>query len=264
MFKGVLDYKISPTQKICLAGIFIAVAAILQKVLAINYIPIIPFLRISLGGPAIIIFSSIMLGPIYGLVVGAASDLFGYVAFDPKTLSFFPQITAIYALLGFSANFIFYLFKNIKNKKIAIVVEAAILLSFLVGITIFISLQNNLQLYGKSYDILLWHKICIPIILFVLFSGLFLSSVLFENKYNKEKLKFSPICISTSCFLIEILVMVIFGTLMKGWAFGFKTYPMILICQIIVLFFNIPFNTWLIILLMKTTNRFYKSNNDSI
>ena len=110
----------------------------------------------------------------------------------------------------------------------------------------------------------LWQKILIPSVLFVLFAGLFVSSFLFQKKYKKDSLPISPICITFCCFLIEILVMVLFGTFMKGWAFGFKTYPMILICQIIVLFINIPLNTWLLILLMRVTGRFYKPEPQTI
>ena len=96
-----LSNRLSLTSKICLAAIFIVLATICQKVVAINYIAVIPFLRISFGGPAIIIFSSILLGPWFGLLVGLGSDVLGYFIFDPKNNAFFPQITAIYALLGF-------------------------------------------------------------------------------------------------------------------------------------------------------------------
>jgi hypothetical protein len=82
--------------------------------------------------------------------------------------------------------------------------------------------------------------------------------ILINKKYKKENLIISPASIFISCFIIEISIMVIFGTLMKALAFGFQTYPMILICQIIVLFINVPLNCWLLILLFRITNRFYK------
>ena len=44
-------------QKIALAAVFISLIAVLQKVVAVNYIPGLPFFRISFGGPALIIFS---------------------------------------------------------------------------------------------------------------------------------------------------------------------------------------------------------------
>ena len=256
IFKGLFGNKISVVQRICLTGLFIAIATILQKVLAINYIPIIPFLRISLGGPAIIIFSSIFLGPIYGMAVGALSDILGYFIFDPKNMSFFPQITAIYLVLGFVSFFIFWLFKNIKNPKVMLIIEGVSFVAIIAAVALYVLLKPNLQLYGNSYSLVLWQKILIPSSLFVLFSALFVSSILFERHFKEETLPMNPINISFSCFVIEVLVMVIFGTLMKGLAFGFATYPMILICQLIVMAVNVPLNTWLITLLLRITNRY--------
>lgn len=76
--------NLSVIQKICLAGLFIALIVILQKVVAINYLAFAPFIRVSFGGPALIIFASILLGPIYGGLIGMASDLLGYLIFDPR------------------------------------------------------------------------------------------------------------------------------------------------------------------------------------
>ncbi len=264
MFRGLFGNKLTVIQRICLAGLFIAITTILQKVLAINYIPIVPFLRISLGGPGLIIFSSIFLGPVYGMCIGAISDVLGYFLLDPKMMGFLPQITAIYFALGLFAFFIFWLFKLIKNDKVMVVIEGVIFVGLLIFVTLYLFLMPNLQLYGSTYTLELWQKILIPSVLFVLLSGLFVSSILFNWKYKKDSLPMSPISISMSCFVTEILVMVLFGTLMKGWAFGFGTYPMILICQIIVLFINVPLNTWLIILLLRITNRFYKDKTESI
>lgn len=264
MEKGFLKTNLTTVQKICFAGIFIAVVTILQKVLAINYIPVVPFLRISLGGPAVIIFSSIFLGPIYGMCIGALSDILGYFLLDPKMMGYLPQITAIYALLGLVPYFIFWLFKLIKNEKVMFIIEGVFFAGLIAGTTTYLFLNDNLQLYGSTYTLALWQKILIPSILLFLFVGLFISSFLFSKKYKKDSLPISPICISFSCFVIEVLIMVLFGTMMKGWAFGFKTYPMILICQVIVLFVNIPLNTWLLILLLRVTNRFYKQVDQSL
>ena len=258
LLNGLFGNKFTTIQKICLSGLFIAIVTILQKVLAINYIPIIPFLRISFGGPALIIFSSIFLGPIYGMCIGAASDVLGYFLLDPKMMGFLPQITAIYFVLGFVSFFVFWLFKKIKNEILMLVIEGGVFLGIITFVSLYLFLNDNLQLYGATYTLLLWQKILISSLMLVLLSGLFVSSILFNKYYKKENLPITPISIMFSCFVIEISVMVIFGSLMKGFAFGFNTYPMILICQLIVMFINIPLNTWLIILLLRITNRFYK------
>ena len=163
-----MNKSISLTSKICLAAIFMVLAVILQKVLAVNYIPIIPFLRISLGGPAMIIFSSILLGPWFGLLVGAGSDILGYFIFDPKNNAFFPQITAIYALLGFASYFVFLFVKKLINEKVIKIVLPTFVGLALVGVILPIWLVPELQLYGSVYQLELWQKISITAGLVVL------------------------------------------------------------------------------------------------
>ena len=257
---GLFKSKLRPVQKICIAGLLVALVMILQKILAINYIPIIPFLRISLGGPALIIFSSIFLGPLYGLFIGVASDVLGYFLLDPKMLGYFPQISAIYGVLGFASFFIFWLFKWIKNDKVMLIIEGGTFLAIIGFLIPFFFLTTNLHLYSSTYVLLMWQKIVISVSLVVLLAGLFVSTILLNRHFKKDTLPMSPVAISFSCFIIEVLVMVMFGTLMKGWAFGFNTYPMILICQLVVLFINVPLNTWLITLFLKLTKRFYENN----
>ena len=243
--------RLSLTSKICLAAIFIVLATICQKVVAINYIAVIPFLRISFGGPAIIIFSSILLGPWFGLLVGLGSDVLGYFIFDPKSNAFFPQITAIYALLGFASFFIFLFVKKLIGEKVIKVVAPSFIVLALAAIVTVIWLAPSLKLYGTTYTLELWQKISITAGLVVLTTILIVFILLYARKNND----INVYQVSFSLLLIEILVMVMFGTLMKGLAFGFATYPVILLCQIIVLFFNIPLNTILISLLSKIIKR---------
>ena len=243
--------QLTLTSKICLAAVLMVLATICQKILAINYIPVIPFLRISFGGPAIIIFSSILLGPWFGLLVGAGSDVLGYFIFDPKNNAFFPQITAIYAFLGF-ASFLVFLFvkKLLKENVIKFVTPSFIGLCF-IAVVITIWIAPSLQLYGSTYVLELWQKISITAGLFVLTAALFTFIFLYARKQKDVNVY----KVSFSLLVIEIVIMVIFGTLMKGLAFGFATYPVILLCQIIVLFVNVPLNTVLITLLTKIVKR---------
>lgn len=255
MLNNVFNYRLKPIQKICLSGLFIALTVILQKVIAINYIPVIPFVRISLGGPALIIFSSIFFGPIYGLVIGAASDILGYLIFDPKTMGFYPQITAIYTLLGLVSFFVFWLFKNIKNEKLCCIIELSSLSLMAIGISLYFILNSQMTLYSTTYQILLWQKITIPIVLFVLTGLLVLFLFLMKKKINAENANMNIWQISMACFVLELTVMVLFGSFMKSLAFNFNFF-IIAICQLVVLFINIPLNTLLISTFMRLTNRF--------
>lgn len=252
-----LRSNLSQVQKITFAGIFISLIIILQKVLAINYIPVVPFLRISLGGCALLIFASILLGPWYGLLIGVAEDLLGYLIFDPKSMSFFPQITAIYGLMGFVSYFIFMLVRQIKNKKVMFVIELTSFVSILTAVTLYLCLNNELNLYSSTYQLELWQKITIPCVLFVLLTLLTICIIFTEKYFQKRKDSqiFNAYQVSFACFIIELFVMIVFGTLMKGFAFGFQTYPVILISQLIVGFINIPLNTFLISYIMIFAKR---------
>jgi len=252
-----LRSNLSHVQKITLAGVLISLIIILQKVLAINYIPVVPFVRVSIGGCALLIFASILLGPWYGLLIGIAEDVLGYLIFDPKSMSFFPQITAIYGLMGFVSYFIFMLVRQIKSKKVMFVVEMATFVGVLTAVTLFLCLNTEVTLYSSTYTIEDWQRIAIPLILFGLLAILTVC-IIFTDRYfknRKDQQLFNAYQVSFACFIIEVTVMILFGTLMKGFAFGFQTYPVILISQLIVGFINIPLNTFLISYIMIFAKR---------
>ena len=252
-----LHSNLSHVQKITLAGVLISLIIILQKVLAINYIPVVPFVRVSIGGCALLIFASILLGPWYGLLIGIAEDVLGYLIFDPKSMSFFPQITAIYGLMGFVSYFIFMLVRQIKSKKVMFVVEMATFVGVLTAVTLFLCLNTEVTLYSSTYTIEDWQRIAIPLILFGLLAILTVC-IIFTDRYfknRKDQQLFNAYQVSFACFIIEVTVMILFGTLMKGFAFGFQTYPVILISQLIVGFINIPLNTFLISYIMIFAKR---------
>lgn len=257
MSKWFIKSNLNTVSKICLAGLLMALATLLQKVIAINYIPVVPFLRISLGGPAVIIFASIFLGPLYGLIVGAGSDVLGYFVLDMSGSAFFPQITAIYGLLGILPYFVFSLFKQIKNKKLMLIIESIGLSAIIVAVSLFVILNDSMQLYGSVTEFNLFLKIFIPSMLILLFAAVFVFTIFYNRRLEKQEVKpvMNAYQISFSLLIIEIVVMVIFGTLMKGLAFGFATYPAILICQVITLFINVPLNTVLLSMLLKLTRK---------
>ena len=245
--------NISTINKICLTGLFIALATILQKVLAVNYLPALPFLRVSFGGPALIIFSSILLGPIYGAVVGAGSDFLGYFVFDLSGRAFAPQITAIYALLGFLAYFVFYGVKAIKNKMAIFVIEDIIFAACFAWLTYFLVTYS----YPPEFT---WIRVVGPISLGVLFIGL-VTFLLIFNKKGNIPLGHNVFQISLCAFILDALVLVAFGTYMKAIVFGMESYPIIVVCQVIVMFFNVTISTIVLCILLKLCKKYFVYDN---
>lgn len=247
-----VNYKLSIVQKISLAGIFIVLVALFQKIFAVNYIAIIPFVRISFGGPALIIFSSILLGPWFGLMVGAFSDIIGFYIFDPKMFGAVPffQITAIYALLGFSAYWVFKLVNLIKSKKLMMIIEGSTFIGILLFITLFICLTESITLYGTVHNFTTLHRILVPIFTFILLAVLFIITYFIDKHFKKKEFNVSTYHVSFAAFILEVIVMLIFGSIMKTWAFGSTMFIAIFFSQLIVTFFNVPLNTFLISYIM--------------
>lgn len=238
--------NLTPIQKICLAGLFMALAVILQKVVAINYIPVLPFVRVSFCGPALIMFSSVLLGPVYGMLVGIASDLLGYLIFDPRTYPPFLQITAIYAVLGFFSYFVFSLVRSIKSRKIMLGIEIVSLSAIWVASSLFLFLNNQVELV---------FKIVVPIVSGLLFIGLILFSVLYKGKEDDPFI--SPLHICFASFVCDFLFLLLFGSLMKAWAFGFQIFVTIFLCQAIVMFVNVMLDTVFMSSFQKFTKKYF-------
>lgn len=236
--------------KICLAGLFIALVTILQKVTAVNYLPALPFVRVSFGGPAMIIFSSILLGPLFGALVGAGSDLLGYLIFDIKAYPLFPQVTAIYALLGFLAYFVFIAVKAIKNKPLIFTIETLLFAAFFGGVTFYLLSNETLAL---------WIKIVAPVSLGILFITLIVFLLIY-NKKGSVPLGYNVFQISSCSFILDAVVLLAFGSLMKSLAFGVD-YIVVAVCQTIVMFFNVTITTILLSILLKVCKKYFVYDN---
>lgn len=238
--------NLTEIQKICLAGLFMALAVILQKVVAVNYIPALPFVRVSFCGPALIIFASILLGPIYGALVGIASDLLGYLIFDPRTYPPFLQITAIYFVLGFVSYFVFSLVRSINNRKLMLGIEVGTLAAIWIAAFLFLLLNANVELV---------FKIVVPIVSALLFIGLILFSVLFKGKEESQLM--SPLHICFASFICDFFILLLFGSFMKACAFGFGLFVTIFLCQAIVMFVNVVLDTFFITTFQKFTKKYF-------
>lgn len=243
--------NMSNLQKICLAGLFTALVTILQKVLAVNYLPGFLFIRFSFGGPGLIIFSSILLGPFYGLLIGTASDILGYFVFDMSGAGWWPQVTLTYALLGFFSYFVFWGIKGIKNKKVIMIIETVCFVALIAFVAFYLF---------KIADVDTWVKIVIPWSIAILIIGLSIFVFIFDKKV-KLKVGYNVFQISLCSFILELIILLGFGTVMKAWAFGWESFLVILAAQSVVMFFNIVVDTIVISLLLNATKKYFINEN---
>lgn len=253
-------YNFSLIQKIALSGLFIALACVFNKIFAINYISAVPFVRVSFGGIAIIIFASYLLGPFYGLLIGGLQDIVGYFVFDIKAYPWYPTITTTYVLLGFLTPIIIYLVKKIKNVNLCRITCYTTMSIVLILTSLYIIVCDQAIIFDNIYNIDLWVKITFPILSLCLLITLV---VVCEIIYHKQKNALADIEINVfqlmfSCFLIDLFIITLYGSLMKSIAFGMDLFLVILFCQSLTMFFNVPFNVIVLNILLRVTKRYYR------
>lgn len=237
-------------RQITLSALILALTIICTRLLSIQNIPIVPFVRISIG-PALIIFASIFLGPVSGLIVGAASDILGIVLF-PNALGYAinPLFTVVYGLFGLLPYFIFKAVKLIKKNSINFAIITAILGYLFIFVTIFIFLNSEIVLFKKTYTFLLWHKFLISGLSLLLSIGtilaVFYTNKSLEKKYGEDEVHTYPIAVAV--IIDELLVMLILNSIVKTLYFEVD-FLFIFFSQAIVFFINIPLNTFVVALL---------------
>lgn len=256
LWKG---FNLPIIQKIALGGLFIALACIFNKVLAINYISIVPFVRVSFGGIAIIIFAAYLLGPVYGLLIGGLQDILGYFIFDIKSYPWYPLITLTYVLLGFVTPIVFYLIKKIKNVNTSRIISYSTLSILAVLLSTYIIICDQAVVFSNTYNIYLWMKILFPILAFSLVIVLIIMCEVIYKKQLKSnnKIDLNIFQIMFSVFILDLFVITLFGSLMKALSFGLDLFMVILFCQLLTMFFNVPFNSVFLNIILKASKRYY-------
>lgn len=248
--------KLSIVHKICLTGLLLALTIICTRLLSIQNIPIIPFVRISFG-PALIIFSSLLLGPLCGAIVGAGSDILGIVLF-PNSLGYGinPFFTIVYGLLGIFPWVIYYFVKNIKNKKITAISMFSFMLALWVFILVFLMSHDQISVMGKEYIFEVWHKWLIIGLSFALSiaTGLaiYFTNKMMEKKFNDDDIKTYSIAIC--CLICEVILMLILNSIVKTFVYEVD-FLFVFFAQAVVFFIDVPLNTFVATYLLLLTKR---------
>ena len=206
-------------------------------------------MRISLG-PALIIFASLVLGPIYGGIVGGLSDILGIVLV-PNALGYAinPWFTLVYTLLGILPWCLFKLFSLIKKEKLLFWIFNSFLLGLWVFITVYILLNETIA----NVTFLLYQRILIIAISFVLLAA---TGVLiyFINKRFKKNNDISVMNVAFVSLISEILIMLILNSIVKSIFFEID-FLVIFFFQAIVFFIDVPLNTFVVSYLIKILNQ---------
>lgn len=256
--------KLSNVQKITLAAMMLVLTILGTRLPALISIPSLPFIRLSLG-PSLIIFSSILLGPLYGAVIGVGSDLLGLVVFPSTGLSNInPFITIIYGCLGILPWLLLFLTKKIRfSFKQPWIVYGAMLLLW-IFVLVFLILNNSITLYGnKVYEFDALTKALILSISFVLMIGMSISLFFVNKQFQKRVLDYpdlpSPYEIAFISLICELILMLIVGSLVKSYMYEVD-FLFIFFAQSVMFFIDVPLNTFVVSYLLLLYSK-VNSNN---
>ena len=126
----------------------------------------------------------------------------------------------------------------------------------LIGVSLFSVLYKN-----DSF--LLWQRILIPVVSLTLLALTIFVQLFLTKYFKKKEMEVSPIHVGFASFIIEMIIMLCFGVAMKTWAFGSGMFLIILVSQVVVAFFNIPLNTFLVSYIMYLSKRLIKGKQSA-
>lgn len=191
--------------KISFSALFIALTIILSRFFALPALFGISFLKISFAN-SVVMFSSFLLGPLWGAIVGGAADVIGALLF-PQGGAFNPAYTIPAVLTGLCPYFFYKLFNLVKvDKKIPLVL--IILLSvfnlFLGSFFIFndsVKVSKNPVVFSLTLKIVLI-SLCVALSVIYIIAAIFVKRKFADKKINSEINIFSLITAMFATYMI--------------------------------------------------------------
>lgn len=244
--------------KMTLTALLLALNIILSRTPMLS-VYVTPFVRFSLGS-SIVIFSSLLLGPISGAIVGGVGDILGILIYNPSGVGINPLISIVALFLGIVPFLIFYLIKKINSKKVMFILSNSLLLAFIITIILITSLSTSLNFGGNNiYTLTPLVKVVIIIVstlILVSYSVIFL----FLNKFfNKRNDLTNDIFYKVSIVVLICEVIFALGLSILAKVILFEVnYLLILFPQILISIINIPLSSFVITYLLLLVNKIIK------
>ena len=240
-------FKLTVLQRMTLTALMIAFYMVATRFIMV---PVTPAVRLS-AGVAILIFSSITLGPISGAVIGVAGDLLGAVV-SPYlgNVAINPLMTVSYGLMGAVPGLIMMLFRKVKAKDIIYSILFFMLLSVIaISLTVYTSTANEVELFNHVFKFNLAARIVIPIVAFILMGLFGLFTYLLNRRFKKRREEYpnlpSPYQISFIVVVIEVVFTLFINVLCKMWMMGL-TFETIFFPSLFIAFIYLPVNTLIV------------------
>lgn len=196
--------------------------------------------------PSLIMFSSILLGPIFGGLIGGLSDLIPALTMPVGTMTPNPFITILYVIFGVLPWLLIKIRKIIPNKIKNIWTLGGGFLLLIGALALVLYLTNWLDYAFQGHEV--WGKPLLLGLLTISTIGMGLG-VYFSNRFfikNKEKFEDipNPFDIAIIAFILEITLMVFLKALCfyAFYAIGASSFPVDYLVVVFMLLALAPFN----------------------
>lgn len=229
-------------RRITYAATFVVLGVIFSRLSV--YIPVAgaPIARLGLASIPIVI-SSIMLGPIYGGIVGGLSDLIGALAFPVG--AYFFGFTLDSALLGVLPALVLYLYK--KGKAFIPLIYGFLCIASFIALTLFLSFFDKVTIAG---NLVLQFNLVSKIIVIICYALLLAASTYLCFRLSKREKGDKIFLYLTMVFLNEILISTYLAAFWKYQLYGIS-YLVNIGTSAILLLFNLPVKTAIIFSIQK-------------
>ncbi|OQA79322.1 MAG: Folate transporter FolT [Tenericutes bacterium ADurb.Bin239] len=235
---------------ITLSAFLIAISVIVQRFLVIPFgMP--SLYRLSLGNLPIIM-ASLYLGPIFGAIVGAASDLLGATLFPVGTLIIWPVISStLYGVVPWLfLKVVVYL-----DKKIKIPFFYVFLAIIFIVLELYIFINPSVRHpFNNNADPIMFtipFRVIFTIVLTAIISGLIAIFYYLRKKYPKgpyEKYTGAPTSLAFTLMLMTFFVDILYSSWWKMFQFKVDFFVSVFFHSLI-LFILLPFQVTLLIIL---------------
>jgi riboflavin transporter len=241
--------------RITTGALLIGLAIIFEKLLVIQ-IP--PFIRIGIGSIPVIM-SSILLGPVYGAMVGASADVIGYFAFDITGFPYTPFVTISFIILGILPHYLFKLTKRLRYQKKPLPIVYGLIGIIWVFLSIYVWTNDEITTGGQLYQLDIYWKVLLPILSALIFSGLIFLIYLINHRFQRKIVTYpncpSPHEIAFVVLVIEIIVHIFWGSFWKSIFFNID-FMIVWFTQALILIIAFPVKTFLLNYVLMTYYRY--------
>lgn len=194
-------------QNIALSAMLVVLYVIINRFIAINIAAFgsPTFIRITVS-TVVLIIAGVVMGPIYGMLVGVVSDIVAALMFPIG--AYFPGYTLTYAMAAFIPGLVFYLAKkfNIRD-SLFFILNVSIESVLHIGAMIYLFIKKSIPTSSKTEFVLSTPLLIIAIVFLVLSLITIiwvgykqLTSKKYKSFYSVSKVWFSYLLIEIVCY----------------------------------------------------------------